>query len=81
MADVYLAQDTDCGHTVAFKLIEHSADHDTRDAIEAERRGADLQAHLAAIDPRVVKRLTIVAMWMAISSWPWSTSMARISPT
>jgi len=55
MADVYLAQDTELGATVALKLIEHSADQDTRDSIEAERRGADLQAHLAAIDPRVVK--------------------------
>jgi serine/threonine protein kinase len=55
MADVYLAQDTELGSAVALKLIEHSADQDTRDSIEAERRGADLQAHLAAIDPRVVK--------------------------
>lgn len=55
MADVYLAQDTALGNTVALKLIEHSADSDTRDAIEAERRGAELQAHLQAIDPRVVQ--------------------------
>jgi len=55
MADVYLAQDTALGHLVALKLIEHSADPDTCDAIEAERRGADLQARLAAIDPRVVR--------------------------
>src|SRR5580693_5498876 len=53
MADVYLAQDTELGHQVALKLIEHSVDADTRDAIVAERRGADLQARLAAIDPRV----------------------------
>src|SRR5438105_4919920 len=55
MADVYLAQDTALGHTVALKLIEHSADADTIGAINAERRGAVLQAHLAAIDPRVVR--------------------------
>ena len=55
MADVYLAQDTENGHTVALKLIEHSADADTVASIEAERRGAELQAHLAAIDPRVVR--------------------------
>jgi serine/threonine protein kinase/tetratricopeptide (TPR) repeat protein len=55
MADVYLAQDTALGYQVALKLIEHSADPDIRDAIEAERRGAELQAHLAAIDPRVVQ--------------------------
>lgn len=54
MADVYLAQDSVLGHTVALKLIEHAADADTRDAIDAERRGSVLQAHLAAIDPRVV---------------------------
>jgi predicted Ser/Thr protein kinase len=55
MADVYLAQDTELGHTVALKLIEHSADADTRDSIVAERRGAELQARLAEIDPRVVR--------------------------
>src|SRR5450432_160061 len=55
MADVYLAQDTELGHMVALKLIEHSPDADTRDGIEAERRGAVLQAHLAAVDPRVVR--------------------------
>ena len=55
MADVYLAQDTKLQATVALKLIEHAADPDTRDSIAAERRGAELQAHLAAVDPRVVK--------------------------
>src|ERR1022692_3153068 len=55
MADVYLAQDTENGGTVALKLIEHSTDADTMAAIEAERRGAELQAHLAAIDSRVVR--------------------------
>jgi eukaryotic-like serine/threonine-protein kinase len=55
MADVYLAHDTENGGTVALKLIEHAADADTIASIEAERRGAELQAHLAAIDPRVVR--------------------------
>ena len=55
MADVYLAQDTERGFPVALKLIEHSMDQDTRDAIEAERRGAMLQAHLAAVDSHVVR--------------------------
>ncbi len=55
MADVYLAQDTGHGELVALKLIEHSPDADTRDSIEAERRGAELQAKLAAIDPRVAR--------------------------
>jgi eukaryotic-like serine/threonine-protein kinase len=55
MADVYLAQDSTLGREVALKLIEHSADSDTFDAIAAERRGVELQAHLSAIDPRVVR--------------------------
>ena len=55
MADVYLAQETDTSNLVALKLIEHSDDADTRDSIEAERRGAELQQRLAAIDPRVVR--------------------------
>ena len=55
MGDVYLAQDTELGYPVALKVIEPGADPDMRDAIEAERRGAELQAHLAAIDPRVVR--------------------------
>jgi tetratricopeptide (TPR) repeat protein len=55
MADVYLALDTAANYTVALKLIEHADDADTRDSIVAERRGAELQAHLAAIDPHVVR--------------------------
>ena len=55
MADVYLAHDTQLGYNVALKLIEHSDDIDTRDSIVAERRGAELQARLAHIDPRVVQ--------------------------
>jgi len=55
MADVYLADDTVLGHPVALKLIEHSADADTCDAIEAERSGCKLQARLAEIDPHVVR--------------------------
>ena len=55
MADVYLALDTAAGFNVALKLIEHADDLDTRDSIEAERRGAELQARLAEVDSRVVK--------------------------
>ena len=55
MGDVYLAHDTALGYTLALKLIEHATDADTCDAIAAEGRGAELQAHLAAIDPRVAK--------------------------
>ena len=53
MADVYLAEDGETGALVALKVIEHSDDADTREAIIAEKRGAELQAHLAAIDARV----------------------------
>ena len=55
MADVYLAVDTVAGYTVALKLIEYADDADTRDSIVAERRGAELQARLAAIEPHVVR--------------------------
>src|SRR5579871_849016 len=55
MADVYLANDSETHREVALKLVEHVADSDTRDVIEAERRGANLQRQLAAIDPRVVR--------------------------
>jgi len=55
MADVYLAQDTESGQTVALKLIEHSADADTCASIEAEMRGATLQARLADVDKHVVR--------------------------
>jgi predicted Ser/Thr protein kinase len=55
MADVYLAEDTETGRAVALKLIEHSADPDSIETIEAERRGAELQARLAGVDRRVVR--------------------------
>jgi tetratricopeptide (TPR) repeat protein/predicted Ser/Thr protein kinase len=56
MADVYLAHDTEQGgRQVALKVIEHGADADSKDTIEAERRGSALQAKLAEIDPRVVQ--------------------------
>jgi serine/threonine protein kinase len=55
MADVYLAEDVELGSEVALKLIEYSADPEAAEVIEAERRGAQLQAHLAAIDARVAR--------------------------
>jgi serine/threonine protein kinase len=55
MADVYLADDTELHSPVALKLIEHAADPEIAEIIEAERRGIRLQAHLAAIDRRVVR--------------------------
>ncbi|HUP02909.1 MAG TPA: serine/threonine-protein kinase [Bryobacteraceae bacterium] len=54
MADVYLAQDGENAQ-VALKLIEHADDADTRASIEAERRGAALQARLAAVDAHVTR--------------------------
>jgi eukaryotic-like serine/threonine-protein kinase len=55
MADVYLAHDTEHGADVALKLIEHAEDADTIDFIDAERRGAVLQARLADVDPHVAR--------------------------
>jgi hypothetical protein len=55
MADVYLAQDTEHERTVALKVIEQGPDADSRETIEAERRGSQLQAKLAEIDARVVQ--------------------------
>ncbi|MGC9951849.1 MAG: serine/threonine-protein kinase [Bryobacteraceae bacterium] len=55
MADVYLAQDTENQRTVALKVIEQGPDADSRETIEAERRGSQLQAKLAEIDSRVVR--------------------------
>ncbi len=55
MADVYLVQDTEHERTIALKVIEHGTDADSCETIEAERRGAQLQAKLAEIDPRVVQ--------------------------
>jgi hypothetical protein len=55
MGDVYFARDTGGNYAVALKLIEHADDPDTRDGMEAERRGAVLQARLADVDPHVVR--------------------------
>ena len=52
MADVYLALDTEKDRQVALKLIETSSNRD-QDTLEAERRGALLQARLADIDSRI----------------------------
>src|SRR5262245_61750295 len=52
MADVYLALDTEKDRQVALKLIETSSNRD-QDSLEAERRGALLQARLAGIDSRI----------------------------
>jgi len=62
MADVYLAQDTENERTVALKVIEQGPDADSRETIEAERRGSRLQADLSEIDSRVVKIFEVVEM-------------------
>jgi tetratricopeptide (TPR) repeat protein len=62
MADVYLAQDPEHERTVAIKVIEQGPDADSRETIEAERRGSQLQAKLAEIDSRVVKIFDVADM-------------------
>ncbi len=55
MADVYLARDTEEDRQVALKLIEFSRDPDIQAFLEAERRGAALQAKLCEIEPAVAR--------------------------
>jgi serine/threonine protein kinase len=55
MTDVYLASDTETNRRVVLKLIEHSRDDFTQLVIEAERRGAQLQKQLHAIDRRIIE--------------------------
>lgn len=55
MTDVYLASDTEENRRVVLKLIEHSRDDFTQLVIEAERRGAQLQKQLHAIDRRIIE--------------------------
>jgi serine/threonine protein kinase len=55
MADVYLARDTEKDRKVALKLIEFTLDPETQAAVEAERRGAALQAKLCESEPCVPK--------------------------
>src|SRR5438552_19087313 len=53
MADVYLAVDTRNERHGALKLVENADDADAREAVAAERLGAQLQAKLGAVDFRV----------------------------
>ena len=53
MADVYLALDSRTGRRVALKLVEHGAGQDAADIVAAERLGAQLQADLSAVEPRI----------------------------
>ncbi|HWQ53180.1 MAG TPA: serine/threonine-protein kinase [Bryobacteraceae bacterium] len=55
MGRVYLAEDGPGGRRVALKLIDIGTDQDTREVLEAERRGAALQARLSEIDHRVAQ--------------------------
>src|SRR3989442_2918411 len=55
MADVYLARDTEADRHVALKLIEISRNPEVQAFLEAERRGAALQAKLCEIEPAVAR--------------------------
>jgi len=54
MTDVYLAREVE-GRQIVLKLIEESGDDFTRVAVEAERRGAQLQRQLHSLDPRILE--------------------------
>jgi serine/threonine protein kinase len=53
MGRVYLALDSETNRQVALKLIEIGPDLERKEILEAERRGALLQARLCGLDPRV----------------------------
>jgi eukaryotic-like serine/threonine-protein kinase len=53
MADVYLAEDTNDQRLVALRIVEVRDDGDSREMLEAERRGAELQERFCAIDTHV----------------------------
>lgn len=55
MTDVYLAREPATGRTVVLKLIEESTDEFTRLAVEAEKRGAQLQRQLHTLDSRILE--------------------------
>ena len=55
MSDVYLAFDARTGQRVALKLVERGQGMDSQEIVAAERLGAELQANLSAIEPRVPK--------------------------
>ncbi len=53
MADVYLALDTRKNTQVALKLVEHGSGQDGPEIVAAERLGAQLQAELSSVEPRI----------------------------
>ena len=55
MTDVYLAREGAGGRTIVLKLIEESSDDFTKVAVEAEKRGAQLQRQLHTLDPRILE--------------------------
>lgn len=55
MGDVYLAENIKEERKVALKLIQHGTDKLTQQAIDAERRGAELQEGLYAMDDRIAE--------------------------
>ncbi len=55
MGRVYLAEDTESNTQVALKLIDLQGGAEQMEIVEAERRGAILQARLCGIDPRIVQ--------------------------
>jgi eukaryotic-like serine/threonine-protein kinase len=57
MGRVYLAIDTETNRQIALKLIDHGPDPDRQEIVDAERRGAILQARLCGIDNRITRIL------------------------
>lgn len=57
MGRVYLALDSETQQKVALKLIDQGPDPDRIEIVEAERRGAILQARLCGLDERVTRIL------------------------
>ena len=57
MGRVYLAVDPETQQKVALKLIDHGPDPDRVEIVEAERRGAILQARLCGLDERIARIL------------------------
>jgi len=55
MADVYLALDTRNNRRIALKLVESGPGEEVKEVVAAEKLGAELQAQLCLIDPRVPK--------------------------
>jgi len=55
MTEVYLAVDTVENRPVVLKLVKTDGDRVSQLVLEAERRGAAIQAELHAIDPRMIE--------------------------